>query len=1298
MKMRERIFVILLLVTLSGSVAFGQVPTISDINPTSGEVGTEITITGTNFDTTPENNIVYFGGVETAVSAATSTELTVVIPAGASSDYLFVNVGGLIAQSDSRFMVTFDSDGTIGLSPDTFDEAEIYDMASEPYGVDLGDLDGDGLNDLVTGNYGGDFSVFVNTSTGIGDISFATKADFSLSAYAYDIKLADFDGDGKLDLAAVTEDDAFETHLEVALNTTSAPGSVSFTVNPSIALDGYSWTLDVADFNGDGKIDIVLLDSDNGVVSVYENSSSVGSISFEDDVDFTIGADPYDVTFGDFNADGLLDIVSLDGTDLNVSVLENSSSGGSISFAAKVDFDLSLSISSGSDWIEVGDLNADGLPDIVVKNNQSFSIFTNETSSSIAFSSPDEISATLNFGPFALDDLNGDGKLDIHYGSVASQVGVLKNTSSGSTIGFAGEVLYGTLVSYLPMTFISGDLDNDGESDLAGSIRSNSVDDNKVAVLRNHHSQSEISTFSFAEQVEAATIDATAKTIDITVEGVPDLTGLVASFDLSYGATATVASTSQTSGTTSNNFTDPVTYSILAEDGSTSQDWVVTVVLTCTDDINDLTEEACGSYDFDGDIIGSTGTYIKEYTNVAGCDSTVTVDLTIHPTEFFENVYSVNSYDFDGTTLTASGQYEYGPFTSTETGCDSTFYLNLMIEPDTYESQDYLRFQAFETTFPIMTETAASFVSDLDGDGEEDIFFIGKSTEGQIASLFIHDAAGNYVEKADHDIPATRVGNRSSLFFDANGDDDLDYLVFGQQSGTIITKLYLNDGSGNFTEKTDHGLPVFSESVFNTYLDSADVDGDDDLDLVLSNYNSYDGYESASQLYLNNGDGSFVLSIVNDFPIVKESLADFADFDGDGHVDLLISGYDLDSKIWINDGTGMFTQKLDQSLSKLSSNGTLIFDMDGDDDLDIYDSNSRGYSSYYTPIYYNNGDGTFIYDLTSEIPKMDGYDGGEAGTLSKAVDFDNDGDLDMILEGRYRFAGAGSESDYLDVWINNGYGHFKPLLSETLTEIFPDDDKEFGKIYGYGQYQYSQTLGVHDFDGDGRMDILISGDDYFDTFERVTRILSNKEFSNDLEVEECNSFDFDGVTLTASGSYQGNYMDEYGTSYPVNLTLTINDSPDASITLNGVILFAEDQEGVTYQWYDCETGEAMDGETKKQLTPKQAGFYAVEVSNENCTVRSVCMNSDGEVLSTPEVSSGILAYPNPTTSQVQLQLGRFYENVKVEVMSIAGHLVNQISNPYANEIAIELGEKKGVYIVRVLTEGEPIKTLRVIKK
>ncbi len=93
--------------------------------------------------------------------------------------------------------------------------------------------------------------------------------------------------------------------------------------------------------------------------------------------------------------------------------------------------------------------------------------------------------------------------------------------------------------------------------------------------------ETEILTYSFGTppQTGDATINTTAKTIDIEVENGTDLTKLVSTFTLSDGATAKVGTEAQVSGTTANDFTSPVTYKVTAEDGTTVQNWVVTVTV-----------------------------------------------------------------------------------------------------------------------------------------------------------------------------------------------------------------------------------------------------------------------------------------------------------------------------------------------------------------------------------------------------------------------------------------------------------------------------------------------------------------------------------------------------------------------------------------------------------------------------------------------------------------------------------------------------------------------------------------------
>lgn len=92
------------------NTALAQVPTISTISPTSGVVGTYITISGSNFNTTTSNSSVYFGAVKATPSAGTANSLTVTVPAGASPLSATVvqdNITGLQANSTETVAGTF---------------------------------------------------------------------------------------------------------------------------------------------------------------------------------------------------------------------------------------------------------------------------------------------------------------------------------------------------------------------------------------------------------------------------------------------------------------------------------------------------------------------------------------------------------------------------------------------------------------------------------------------------------------------------------------------------------------------------------------------------------------------------------------------------------------------------------------------------------------------------------------------------------------------------------------------------------------------------------------------------------------------------------------------------------------------------------------------------------------------------------------------------------------------------------------------------------------------------------------
>ncbi|HAZ03973.1 MAG TPA: hypothetical protein DCY97_17645 [Marinilabiliales bacterium] len=93
------------------------------------------------------------------------------------------------------------------------------------------------------------------------------------------------------------------------------------------------------------------------------------------------------------------------------------------------------------------------------------------------------------------------------------------------------------------------------------------------------NTETKVLTYSFAAQTGAATINETNQTVTVEVAYGTNVANLVASFTLSTGATAKVGTDAQVSGVTANNFTNPVVYTITAEDAATTQDWTVTVTV-----------------------------------------------------------------------------------------------------------------------------------------------------------------------------------------------------------------------------------------------------------------------------------------------------------------------------------------------------------------------------------------------------------------------------------------------------------------------------------------------------------------------------------------------------------------------------------------------------------------------------------------------------------------------------------------------------------------------------------------------
>lgn len=331
---------------------------------------------------------------------------------------------------------------------------------------------------------------------------------------------------------------------------------------------------------------------------------------------------------------------------------------------------------------------------------------------------------------------------------------------------------------------------------------------------------------------------------------------------------------------------------------------------------------------------------------------------------------------------------------------------------------------------------------------------------------------------------------------DLNGDKKGDiYMV--DSGGSVHVRL--NNGNGNYGSKTDYYTGVEDPGSV-----AADIDGDGDLDIILSNDDNYD-----ISILKNNGNGTFASSIDVDLGSYSYSI-EAADLDHDGNIDLIV-GTDSVLVSLNTDGTGSFSSH--SSYLPGSSSYNIIdlaaSDMDADGDVDIIVLND--YDGFY--LLKNNGDGTF-----QESILLDRIDSPSSVSVG---DLDGDGDGDFVIS---------TLDDYrIYVYKNNG-------------------DATFAARVQYQTGDVIERLTLSDIDGDGDLDIigkeesdtnihlfLNSGDGTYPSYSIIdinynVRSFSVSDFDNDNDVDLFvatydslyiyENIDFDPLTFTGTAGWR----------------------------------------------------------------------------------------------------------------------------------------------------------------------------------
>ena len=346
----------------------------------------------------------------------------------------------------------------LGNGDGTFQTPETYPSPAGPSAITAADVNRDGKVDLVVAG-GSSFGVLL----GNGDGTFQTEADYGSGGQLTSMAINDFTGDGKLDLAGTIPSQPGSVVVLAGRGDGSFLSYTSLSFSTPIQYNYGAPTLATTsgDFNGDGRQDLATVNMNQNAVSVFLNN---GDGTFQSHADYTVGNLPIAVVAADLNRDGNTDLVVVNnGTYAapwtgSISILMGNGDG---TFRPHVDY----AVPGNS--VAVGDLNGDGVPDLVIPYAYGGTVTILLGNGDGTFrTGPSYSTVSSSQSAFvAIGDFNGDGKPDLAvmgYGYPNGTINILLGNGDGT---FRTSVSYtaGQAAGYMA----TADLNGDGKLDLA---------------------------------------------------------------------------------------------------------------------------------------------------------------------------------------------------------------------------------------------------------------------------------------------------------------------------------------------------------------------------------------------------------------------------------------------------------------------------------------------------------------------------------------------------------------------------------------------------------------------------------------------------------------------------------------------------------------------------------------------------------------------------------------------------------------------------------------------------------------